>query len=94
MAYRVKIMPRAQRDILRIVLRHSLVPAAAGVALGVTLAYVAGRAMQALLAGVAPGDAATLLSAAALCALMALAGSLAPAIRALALDPIAAIRAE
>ena len=93
MAYRVKIMPRAQRDILRIVLRHSLVPAA-GVALGVTLAYMAGRAMQALLAGVAPGDAATLLSAAALCALMALAGSLAPAIRALALDPIAAIRAE
>ena len=40
--------------------------AGAGVVLGVALAYVAGRAMQTLLAGIPPGDAATFLTAAGL----------------------------
>jgi hypothetical protein len=47
-----------------------------------------------LLAGIAPTDAATFLSAAALCLLMTLAGSLAPALRAVRVDAITAIRAE
>ena len=46
------------------------------------LAYAAGRAMQALLAGVKPGDPVTFLTAAALCVLMTLMGSLLPAVRA------------
>jgi predicted permease len=81
-------------NILRIVLQDSLLLATAGVALGVALAYVAGRAMQALLAGLAPADAATFLSAAGLCFLMTLAGSLVPSLRALRVDAITAIRAE
>jgi predicted permease len=91
----VRIALGAQpRNILRLVLQDSFALATAGVALGVMLAYVAGRAMQALLAGIAPADAATFLSAAALCFLMTLAGSLLPSLRALHVDAITAIRAE
>jgi putative ABC transport system permease protein len=91
----VRIALGAQpRNILSLVLRDSLLLAGAGVVSGVALAYVAGSAMQALLAGIAPADAATLLAAAGLCFLMAQAGSLAPALRALGVDAITAIRAE
>jgi predicted permease len=91
----VRIALGAQpRNILSIVLHESIMLAAAGVVLGVALAYVAGRAMQALLAGVTPGDAATFVTAAGLCFLMTLAGSLVPSLRALRVDPITAIRAE
>jgi predicted permease len=82
------------RDILRIVLQQSLVLAAAGVLLGLTLAYAAGQAMRALLVGVTPGDPATFLIAAALCLLMTAAGSLAPSLRAIRVDPITALRAD
>jgi len=44
--------------------------AAIGIAAGLALAYASGRAMEALLAGVKPGDPATFLSAIALCLLM------------------------
>jgi len=91
----VRIALGAQpRDILRIVLRQSIVLAAGGVLLGMALAYVAGRAMQALLAGIPPADPATFLVAAAMCLLMTIAGSLVPSLRAIRVDPIAAIRAE
>jgi predicted permease len=91
----VRIALGAQpRNILRIVLQDSFLLATAGVVLGVALAYVAGRAMQALLAGIAPADAATFIAAAALCFLMTLAGSLIPSLRALRVDAITAIRAE
>jgi putative ABC transport system permease protein len=82
------------RDILSIVLRQSLVLAAVGVLIGVALAYAAGEAMRALLVGVTPGDPATFLIAAALCLLMTAAGSLAPSLRAIRVDPITALRAE
>jgi putative ABC transport system permease protein len=82
------------RDILKIVLQQSLALAAAGVLIGVALAYAAGEAMRALLVGVTPGDPATFLIAAALCLLMTAAGSLAPSLRAIRVDPITALRAE
>jgi predicted permease len=81
-------------DILKIVLREGMVLAAFGAVFGVALAYAAGRAMEALLAGVAPADEATFFAAIALCVTMTLAGSLVPAVRALRIDPIASIRAE
>ena len=81
-------------DVLRMVLRQGVALAAAGVALGAILAYVAGREMEALLAGVQPGDAFTFLTAMGLCALMTLLGSLVPAARAVRVDPIAVIRSE
>ena len=80
--------------IVRMVLRQGVLLAAAGVLPGVALAYAAGRAMQALLAGVQPGDAPTFLAAAGLCVLMTILGCLFPALRAVRVDPITAIRAE
>jgi predicted permease len=81
-------------DILRIVLQQSLLLAAAGVVLGVALAFAAGQAMRALLVGVTPTDPATFLLAAALCLLMTAVGSLVPSLRAIRVDPITALRAE
>jgi len=81
-------------DVLRMVLRQGVALAGAGVALGAVLAYAAGREMEALLAGVKPGDAFTFLTAIGLCAVMTLLGSLLPAARAVRVDPIAVIRSE
>ena len=81
-------------DILKMILRQRALLAVAGVIPGLALAYIAGRAIEALLVGVKPGDPATYLSAAALCVLMTMLGVLSPALRALRTDPISAIRAE
>ena len=68
--------------------------AIAGVVPGVAAAYAAGRGMGALLVGVAPGDLATFAAAVTLALVMTLAGSLLPALRAIRVDPIEAIRLE
>ncbi len=82
------------RDILGMVLRRGLVLAVAGIVPGVALAYVAGRSMEALLAGVRPADTLTLVSAVGLALVMTIVGTLAPTRRALRVDPITALRAE
>jgi putative ABC transport system permease protein len=82
------------RDILQMVLRQGLLLAAAGVVLGAVLAYAAGRAMQALLAGVNPSDGMTFSAAVALSLAMTMAGSLLPAIRAVRMNPLKVIRAD
>jgi ABC-type antimicrobial peptide transport system permease subunit len=61
---------------------------------GIVLAYAAGRAMEGLLAGARPGDALTFASAIGLCVLMTVLGSLVPALRAVRIDPISAIRSD
>jgi ABC-type antimicrobial peptide transport system permease subunit len=76
------------------VLRDALRMAALGLVLGLALAYATGRGLSALLAGVGPGDAPTFLVAVGLCALMTLGGILVPAVRALHVDPNAAMRTE
>jgi predicted permease len=81
-------------DVLRMVVRHGVRLAALGVVVGIALAYGAGRAMTALLAGISPADPAAFLAAAALAIATALAGSLLPARRAVRLDPVRAMRAE
>jgi predicted permease len=81
-------------SIVRRVLREGMALALAGVAAGVVLAYVAARAMGTLLAGIRPGDPATVAAAATLCLATAIVGCLRPAIHAARVDPIAALRAE
>jgi putative ABC transport system permease protein len=81
-------------DILSMVVRRGLMLAVAGVVPGVIVAYLAGRSMEALLAGVKPADTLTLASAVGLSVLMTVLGSLAPTIRALRVDPMTALRAE
>jgi ABC-type antimicrobial peptide transport system permease subunit len=81
-------------DILSLVLREAATMAAAGLVLGLVLAYAAGRGMEALLAGVRPADGFTFGAAIALASVMALVGGLAPARRAVGVDPTTAMRAE
>ncbi len=81
-------------SVLRMVLGQALVLAAVGTAAGAALALAAGRSMQSLLAGVSPWDTPTFTAAAALMLGMTLAGALTPAIRAVRIDPVAAIRSD
>jgi putative ABC transport system permease protein len=82
------------RDILWMVFSRSAAITAAGVVIGAALAYAAGRSMQAVLFGVPPANLAVFAAAVALAALMALAGSLWPAWRAVRVDPIEVTRSE
>jgi predicted permease len=81
-------------EIVKMIVRQGALLAGAGIVPGIVLAYAAGRAMEGLLAGVRPGDALTFASAIGLCVLMTVLGSLVPALRAVRIDPIAAIRSE
>jgi putative ABC transport system permease protein len=81
-------------DIVSMVMRRSVLLAVVGVVPGIALAYAAGRAMEALLAGITPGDFVTFGTAVGLSVAMTVAGSLVPTLRALRVDPMTAIRAE
>jgi predicted permease len=81
-------------SILRRVVGEGLWLATAGVAIGVFVAYLAARAMGALLAGVQPGDPVTIVVAAGLCFVTAIAGCVRPAVRASRVDPISALRGD
>jgi putative ABC transport system permease protein len=91
----VRLALGAQRsDILRMVVMRSVWLAVAGVIPGIALAYAAGRWMQSLLFGVPPADIPTFAAVGALAVVMTFAGSLVPTLRALAVDPITALRSE
>jgi predicted permease len=91
----VRIALGARRQtIVAMIVKDAALLAVAGVVLGAGLAFTAGRAMQALLAGVSPTDPLTFAGAVALSVLMTLAGTLLPTLRALGVDPIAVIRTE
>ena len=81
-------------DISGMVLRQGAILALTGLVPGLALAYVAGRLLESLLAGVRPADVVTFSTAAALCLITTLLGSLAPALRAIQIDPSAVMRAE
>ena len=78
--------------VLRMILRESIGLAVTGSVVGLVAAYYAGRALEALLAGVRPDDIPTFVTAAAVAALMTLSGSAVPALRALAVDPAVTLR--
>jgi len=65
-----------------------------GILPGMLCAYAAARGMNALLFGVPPSDPATFATAVALALLMAFAGSLVPAMRAVRVTPMSVLRAE
>ncbi|HEX7252373.1 MAG TPA: ABC transporter permease [Thermoanaerobaculia bacterium] len=81
-------------EILSMVLRRGILLAAVGIAAGVTIAYGAGHAMKALLAGVSPADLATFAAAGAASLSMVILGCLFPALRAVRISPLTAIRSE
>jgi predicted permease len=80
--------------IMRMVLGRSALLATIGTGAGLVLAHASGRLMESLLAGVKPDDPVTFIAAISLCMVMALAGSLAPTMKAVRVDPISAIRIE
>jgi predicted permease len=80
--------------IVALVLREGVVLAAAGIVIGVFLAYAAARGMSALLFGIRPGDPMTFAIACTICFLTVLGGCLRPAARAVRIDPMTALRAE
>jgi putative ABC transport system permease protein len=65
-----------------------------GIVPGVLGAYAAARGMSALLFGIPPSDPATFVAAVGLALLMAFAGSLVPALRAVRVAPMSVLRAE
>jgi ABC-type antimicrobial peptide transport system permease subunit len=83
-----------RRDIVAMVLKRSALLILLGVVPGVALAYVAGRSLQTLLAGVAPFDPLTFGSAVVLTIAMATAGTLLPTLRAARVDAASAMREQ
>jgi putative ABC transport system permease protein len=80
--------------VLRMVLRQAILLAVAGVALGVLGTLGATRALSFLLYGVSAGDPVIIAAVAGSLALVALAASWIPALRATNVDPAVAMRAE
>jgi predicted permease len=81
-------------DVLRLVISEGMGPALVGIAVGTIAALAAAKVLETLVFGVSASDPLTLAGAAATLALVALIASLAPAYRALWLDPVKALRAE
>jgi putative ABC transport system permease protein len=82
------------REIVGMIVREGLTLALFGAIPGVAVAYAAGRAMQALLAGVSPSDPVSLAGAVCLCAVATILGCARPALRAARVDPISALRSD
>ncbi len=81
-------------DVVRMILAQGAVYVVGGVIIGLAGALAGGRLMTGLLFGVAATDPATLLSAAAVVIVTALAASSIPAIRAARTTPVAVLRPE
>jgi putative ABC transport system permease protein len=83
-----------RRSIIALVLRESLLLLAIGLTLGIALALGASSAAASLLFGLKAHDATTLVMATVILAVIALAASYIPALRASRLDPLDALRHE
>ena len=85
----------AQRsDVLKAILRQTIVWIGIGVAIGVPLALSASRLVQGLLFGLSPSDLGTLITAVVVMSLTGLLAGYLPARRAARMDPLPALRAE
>jgi ABC-type antimicrobial peptide transport system permease subunit len=85
----------ARRDgIVRLVVGQGMRPALIGLAVGLGVALLGGRVMEAVLFGVQPRDPVILGGTALLLAVVTLAAAALPAYRAAKVDPIKALQAE
>jgi putative ABC transport system permease protein len=81
-------------SIARRVVRDGLAIVMLGLIPGLLVALAAGRSLSAMLFGVQPGDPLTLLVTVALCICTAIAGTALPALRAVRVSPMSAMRSE
>ena len=81
-------------EIVRLVLARGLGLALAGVAIGLIVALAASRVMGSLLYEIQPRDPATFIGVPVVLTAVALVASLLPALRAMRVDPIVALRTE
>jgi putative ABC transport system permease protein len=81
-------------DVLGVVARSATLMIAAGAVVGAALSLAAGRLLTSLLFGVRPLDAATLAVVAVVLTVTAAAAVLAPALRAIRIDPMTALRSD
>jgi ABC-type antimicrobial peptide transport system permease subunit len=82
----------APRDILRMVLRQSVVIVGLGLAVGLAAAFAGTRVIAAFIVGVRPTDAVTFLTVVALLSVVALVACWIPAHRATRVSPLVALR--
>jgi putative ABC transport system permease protein len=80
--------------VIGLILRQGAVPVVTGLLIGLAGAFAVGRAMRGLLFNVEPTDPVTFLGTSALLASVALVACVVPARRALAVEPVNALRAE
>lgn len=84
----------SRNAVLWLVLQQTLLVVGAGVAAGLILSFLAGRAVTSLLFGLSPYDPATILGAAGVLLLVSVASGLKPAWRASHVNPVEALRVE
>jgi predicted permease len=93
--FAIRLALGAERaTIIRAVVRRALATALAGLVIGCTIALVAGRALSALIYGVAPNDPTSFLVASLALCLATIAGALIPALHVIRIDPAIALRAD
>jgi putative ABC transport system permease protein len=81
-------------EVMRLILRQSLVMIGAGIAIGMSAALAAGRYLAHLVQGMQPTDPSTFAITISVLALAALFASLIPARRASRIDPMRALRQD
>jgi cell division protein FtsX len=81
-----------RRDIVRLVLAQGIRPLVPGLAIGLLLALAAARLLRVVLVGVSPSDPLTFVGIVIVLAFAAALGCLVPALRAMRVDPLIALR--
>jgi putative ABC transport system permease protein len=87
-------MGATHSQVIRQIVRQGMQPAAIGIGLGLVAAFGISHLLSSLLFGVAPGDPLTYVGVTVLLAAAALIACYVPALRALRIDPVAALREE
>ena len=91
----VRVALGAQRgDVVGLVVRQGVALAGVGALIGLAAAFVVSRFVASMLYAVSPRDPFVFVGSAAVIAVVALAATLGPAVRATAVDPLTALREE